>query len=125
MQRLFSTFPNSLPGCGLLLLRITAGLSLLTQLSSVVATSITLTSAIYLAIILVGSLLVIGFCTPYAAAAQVAIQIVGMLAASRFDQAHLALTCIGVSLILLGPGSWSVDARLYGRRRIDLNSPKL
>jgi hypothetical protein len=27
---------------------------------------------------------------------------------------------IGMSLVMLGPGSWSIDARLYGRKRIDL-----
>jgi hypothetical protein len=28
---------------------------------------------------------------------------------------------IGLSLVMLGPGSWSIDARLYGRKRIYLD----
>ena len=28
---------------------------------------------------------------------------------------------IGASLAMLGPGAWSVDARLFGRRRIDFS----
>jgi uncharacterized membrane protein YphA (DoxX/SURF4 family) len=26
---------------------------------------------------------------------------------------------VGLALALLGPGSWSIDARLFGRKRID------
>jgi putative oxidoreductase len=29
---------------------------------------------------------------------------------------------VAVSLSMLGPGAWSIDARLFGRKRIDLNS---
>jgi len=34
----------------------------------------------------------------------------------------IMLATIGASLALLGPGAWSIDARLYGRRRIDIDS---
>jgi hypothetical protein len=27
---------------------------------------------------------------------------------------------IGLSLAMLGPGAWSIDARLFGRKRIDV-----
>jgi len=30
------------------------------------------------------------------------------------------LAALGVSLVMLGPGAWSVDARLFGRKRIDI-----
>ena len=30
---------------------------------------------------------------------------------------HICLAVISVSVAMLGPGAWSVDARLYGRRR--------
>src|SRR5262245_50863295 len=33
---------------------------------------------------------------------------------------HLFLTTLGICLSLLGPGAWSVDARLFGWRRIDI-----
>jgi uncharacterized membrane protein YphA (DoxX/SURF4 family) len=41
---------------------------------------------------------------------------------SRGDGAnlHLLLAALGVSLVMLGPGAWSVDARLFGRKRIDI-----
>jgi hypothetical protein len=33
---------------------------------------------------------------------------------------HYLLVALGVSLVMLGPGAWSVDARLFGRKRIDV-----
>ena len=30
----------------------------------------------------------------------------------------IALMCLG--LLALGPGAWSIDARLYGRKRIEV-----
>ena len=45
-----------------------------------------------------------------------------VLAVSRaaFQSTHLILALIGVSLVMLGRGSWPIDVRLYGRKRIDL-----
>jgi uncharacterized membrane protein YphA (DoxX/SURF4 family) len=34
---------------------------------------------------------------------------------------HLFLAIMAVSLAMLGPGAWSIDARLFGRRRIDID----
>jgi uncharacterized membrane protein YphA (DoxX/SURF4 family) len=31
---------------------------------------------------------------------------------------HICLAVICTSVAMLGPGAWSVDARLYGRRRL-------
>ena len=33
---------------------------------------------------------------------------------------HILLLTLGISLALLGPGAWSVDARLFGWRRIEI-----
>ena len=34
------------------------------------------------------------------------------------------LTAVCVALVMLGPGAWSADARLYGWRRIDVHDPR-
>jgi len=34
--------------------------------------------------------------------------------------ADILLVTIGVALALLGPGAWSIDARLFGWKRIDI-----
>jgi hypothetical protein len=35
---------------------------------------------------------------------------------------HVVLAAISVCLIVMGPGAWSIDARLFGRRRVDIQS---
>jgi uncharacterized membrane protein YphA (DoxX/SURF4 family) len=34
---------------------------------------------------------------------------------------HVFLAVIAAGLAMLGPGAWSMDARLYGRKRFDLD----
>jgi putative oxidoreductase len=33
---------------------------------------------------------------------------------------HILLATLGASLAMLGPGAWSLDARLFGRKRIQI-----
>jgi uncharacterized membrane protein YphA (DoxX/SURF4 family) len=33
---------------------------------------------------------------------------------------HILLATLGAALAMLGPGAWSVDARLFGRKRIQI-----
>ena len=61
-----------------------------------------------------------GFVTPRAAAVVFSIQFVGLVT----DGLHVGLTVPAVNslaLSLLGPGAYSVDARLFGRRVIVLS----
>jgi len=34
---------------------------------------------------------------------------------------HIFLAVLAVSVAMLGPGAWSVDARLFGRKRFDID----
>jgi uncharacterized membrane protein YphA (DoxX/SURF4 family) len=34
---------------------------------------------------------------------------------------HIFLAMLAVSVALLGPGAWSIDARLFGRKRFDID----
>jgi putative oxidoreductase len=115
VQRLFSTFPNSWPGLGLLILRFATGLSL-----AVVAGNLADTAGL-LARCVVDSLALliwIGLWTPLAAVAGAAIQIGIVIFGHRFDLSLLVFAAVGSSLAMLGPGAWSFDARLFGRKRI-------
>jgi putative oxidoreductase len=37
---------------------------------------------------------------------------------------HIILASLAAGLALVGPGAWSIDARLYGWKRVDLPTPK-
>jgi uncharacterized membrane protein YphA (DoxX/SURF4 family) len=34
---------------------------------------------------------------------------------------HIFLAILAVSVAMLGPGAWSIDARLFGRKRFDID----
>src|SRR5258708_8864078 len=118
MQRLFSVFPNSLPGAGLLLLRLCDGLLLLVHSAILSGFKMSLEGLAQLVAAGAGSLILVGLATPIAAA----VGGVTLPCIAAPIETHIVLATIGVSLALLGPGAWSIDARLYGRRRIDLDS---
>jgi putative oxidoreductase len=118
MQRLFSTFPNSWPGLGLLILRFAAGLSLAAVAH---VTGDLADTASLLARCVVGGVAVlisIGLWTPLAAVAGVAIQIIVITFGHQYNLSLVVFAALGLSLALLGPGAWSIDARLFGRKRI-------
>jgi putative oxidoreductase len=123
MQRLFSTFPNAWPGCGLLLLRLAGGLPLLfgTTGTFVVGSN---PEALALRALVhgIGALLIIGVCTPVAATLQMIVEACIAISGGTIDQGHIVSGIIGLSLTMLGPGAWSVDARLFGRKRINVNT---
>lgn len=119
MQRLFSTFPQGLPGIGLLLLRATVALPLLQHtLFGVLDNSPP--GPLRLAATCAALLLLIGLWTPVAGGLVAFIEIGLALShpAERWTFVHLG--ALGIALAFLGPGAWSVDARLFGRKHIQI-----
>jgi putative oxidoreductase len=118
MQRLFSTFPNSWPGVGLLILRFAAGLSLANVAH--VAGDLAGSANLFARCVVRGAavLICIGLWTPLAAAAGAAIQIIVITFGRRIELSSMVCAAVGLSLAMLGPGAWSFDARLFGRKRI-------
>lgn len=37
---------------------------------------------------------------------------------------HISLAILAASVAMLGPGAWSIDARLFGRKRFDVDRPR-
>jgi putative oxidoreductase len=120
MQRLFSTFPNGWPGCGLLLLRVSCSVPLLFLMANFGEWPVDSILWVRLLGGLAAVLILAGLWTPVAASCHAILQGVHLIACDAFASTHLLLALIGVSLVMLGPGAWSIDARLYGRKRIDL-----
>jgi putative oxidoreductase len=122
LQRLFTMFPGGWPGAGLLVLRLAAAIPLLLEgcpgFWEVPHDGL---FAKFIAIG-VGSLLLAGLWTPVAGVLQSIIEIWTIFARGTTPSMHVLLAALGVSLVMLGPGAWSVDARLFGRKRIDIRS---
>ena len=123
MDRLYSRFPGGVVGLGLLLLRlIVAAWFFETGIRMTGASS----AALFFALILMSSatLLTVGLGTPACASAGAVCSIVLLLLQQKPDQWFpvLLLAALSSSLALLGPGGYSLDARLSGWRTITLPS---
>jgi uncharacterized membrane protein YphA (DoxX/SURF4 family) len=76
-----------------------------------------------------GILLLAGLRTPVAGVLAAAIELWHIFARHTFAQpgdalTHIMLATLAIALALVGPGAWSVDARLFGWKRIDIRSRK-
>src|SRR5262245_894493 len=129
VQRLFSTFPNGWPGAGLLLVRLGLGTALICV--GVIGFPATGAEAFVFAenLLAVGAgiFLMIGLWTPLAGGLA-ALQEMGRVL-SLFSSAqeavwiHALFAVLSVGVAMLGPGASSIDARLFGRKRFDLDRP--
>jgi putative oxidoreductase len=127
LQRLFSTFPNSWPGLGLLLLRACVGIALIyfgvAGLAGKPQASIAL--APYLIAEIGGILLLAGLWTPVMGTLVALDEVwiaLSLYSRQREDPwMHIFLAVLAVSVAMLGPGAWSIDARLFGRKRFDID----
>jgi uncharacterized membrane protein YphA (DoxX/SURF4 family) len=67
-----------------------------------------------------GLLLLVGLWTPIAGALMALIELWHALSQPKDPWTHILLGTLGAALALIGPGAWSVDARLFGWKRIDI-----
>lgn len=115
VQRLYSMFPLGGPGIGLILIRLGLALAILVQypvLAHLLPRPWLLPSLLVLAMALL-----LGLITPVLS---VAALVLGGLALGDADPFHawmsILLMLVAMALFLLGPGGYSLDARIYGRR---------
>jgi hypothetical protein len=119
LQRLYSTFANGWPGRGLALLRLAVFIFLAEAClevrplydrgvwpSKIAAVG--------------GVLLLVGLWTPISGGITALLEIWIAFRMGDSREAHLLAAAVACAVGLLGPGAWSVDARLFGRRRISI-----
>ena len=126
MQRLFSTFPSGWPGAGLLLLRVFLAIALVySGVNGVVTSTERMVIAQDLIVAAGGLLLFAGLWTPVAGALVAFDEVwiaLPFYSWCRGDTwIHVSLAVLAASVAMLGPGAWSVDARLFGRKRFDVD----
>jgi uncharacterized membrane protein YphA (DoxX/SURF4 family) len=118
VQRLFSTFPCGWPGVGLVLLRVALAIPLMR--AGLLAAASPAPALVSLLLAVAAALLLVGLWTPLAAALIAAVQL-GLAWSSPADPWPLVQTAgLAAALAMLGPGGCSIDARLFGRRQIQI-----
>ena len=65
-----------------------------------------------------GLLILGGLWTPLAGALAGIVEVWIGLSQPGFQSSAIILTTLGISLAMIGPGAWSIDARLYGRKQL-------
>jgi uncharacterized membrane protein YphA (DoxX/SURF4 family) len=123
LQRLFSTFADGWPGRGLLLQRLFTsaalfhcGIAYLRTAPQVapVAPQIIGAGA--------GAFLLVGLWTPLAGALIAIVDLWIVFSYPGDPWIPIGLAVLGASLAVVGPGAWSIDARLFGRKHITLQT---
>jgi uncharacterized membrane protein YphA (DoxX/SURF4 family) len=71
-----------------------------------------------------GLLLLVGLWTPFGGAIVAFIELWQALSQPVDLWTRILLGTLGAALAMIGPGAWSVDARLFGWKRIDIPTPK-
>ena len=120
MQRLFSTFAEGWPGTGLLLQRLLiSAITLLYGITHLLDPAGLATKLPFLVASVAALSLFLGLWTPLAGTT---ISIVGIWIFFAVCAGHsltpIIVAVLGATVAMIGPGMWSIDAKLYGRKRL-------
>jgi putative oxidoreductase len=122
LQRLFATFPEGWPGTGLLLVRAVVAIPVILQgIEGLLKAPLRTEGILESAAACFAVLLLVGLWTPVAGVLMAVGELCLILSHSNDPWMHVRLGALGAALAMLGPGAWSVDARLFGRKRIEIS----
>ena len=119
MRRLYSTFAGGAPGTALLLMRLVVGAVVLWQAGPELSSGRPLHIVVSGFLSLAALFLIAGLWTPVAGAVVAVVALAEILRTGQLLNGHLLAATIGCALIMLGPGRLSIDARLFGWKRIE------
>jgi putative oxidoreductase len=105
-------------------MRLSAGLALVVEGVSELLAGPPLGVVVFQALSIgLGVLLLAGLWTPVAGTL-VAVEALWNVFSSGRPSFWFALATLGAALALIGPGAWSIDARLFGWRRLEIRDRK-
>jgi putative oxidoreductase len=117
VQRHFSTFPDGWPGRGLLLLRLTVSVTLLNWAIHNKFADPNPIALVRDWLAAAGGLLMIaGLWIPIVGVLVALIELWIAVSGHPAPETHVLIAALAASMTMLGPGAWSVDARLFGRK---------
>jgi putative oxidoreductase len=120
LRRLYSTFAGGLPGTGLILMRLVVGIALASSAGSALQSNPAIPTTVLSALLAAAAiLLLIGLFTPIVGTLVAVIESCRLVTISTDRLVYLLVATFGAALAMLGPGLWSVDARLFGWKRIE------
>ena len=122
MRRFISNFVGGRPALGLLLIRIAAGAAL--AIDGTVRAQFgepLLPLTLGLLEVATGAVLIAGLWTPVAGILSMALSIGEILVFHDTLCPAILLACMGAGLAFIGPGALSIDAWLFGLKRIDID----
>jgi uncharacterized membrane protein YphA (DoxX/SURF4 family) len=106
-------------------LRLLAGICLVAHEASVLSGGVSGGHALLAVVsIIMGALLILGLWTPVAGTLVAVIALWNVYSHPADQWSFVAVGILGLSLALLGPGAWSVDARLFGWKRLEIPDRK-
>lgn len=115
VQKLFSMFPAGAPGIALLLLRVAVAAMLF--IDPIGRVSWPASTCIAVVSLLVAAAVVAGFLTPILALICGALKVYALIGTVYGSAPLIVLTLlVAFAVAMLGPGAYSLDARMFGRR---------
>jgi uncharacterized membrane protein YphA (DoxX/SURF4 family) len=107
---------------GLLLLRLVTGIAAIERGAARLEAGLPIVAIILQGLLIIGGILLLaGLWTPVSGSLVAVLELWNWISTRPADAwPSILLASIGAALALLGPGSWSVDARLFGWKRIDV-----
>jgi uncharacterized membrane protein YphA (DoxX/SURF4 family) len=123
MNRASPTFADRLPSHGLLLLRVIVATTLIGRCLQVVNGASLQTVTPHVIAAGAGLFLLLGLWTSVAGASVAIMELLIAFSHHHDPWLSVLLASIGIAMALLGPGTWSVDARRSGWKRIEIRRP--
>jgi uncharacterized membrane protein YphA (DoxX/SURF4 family) len=111
VDRLFSAFPSRWPGLGLLILRVSLSVA---QVGTLAGRSIEVQAMLVLAAVLLAA----GLLTPCVAGVLAVFEAIKIAVDPASWASSIMVAGMAAATALLGPGAYSIDARLFGWRQV-------